>query len=78
MVNPATTAGANGDGSNSLAKESKVGIAWTWFLTVLGTGGVAWLTNLDTSHWTGWWAGVAISTVAAVIGVVSAYLKKNR
>lgn len=78
MANPATTAGPNNDGSKSLAKESKAGVLTQWGITVLGTGVLAWLTNLDTSQWTGWWAATAVSAVGAVIGLVTAYLKRNR
>lgn len=76
--NPATTAGPAGDGSKSLAKESKAGVLLTVGLTILGTGAVQWLTSLDTSGWNGWWAGTATAAVAGAIGLISAWLKKNR
>ena len=78
MIDPASTAGPSGDGSKSLAKESRVGIAVTWAFTVALMGALSWLTNLDTSQWSGWWAATAASAVSAVIGLISAYLKKNR
>jgi hypothetical protein len=77
MSNP-RTAGPNTDGSKSLAKESKAGIAVTFLLTVGATGLLGWLTNLDTSHWTGWWAATAVAGVSAGIGLLTAYLKRNR
>jgi len=54
MPNP-LNAGQAGDGSKSLAKESKAGIAVQFAVTVGATGLLAWLDNLDTSHWSGWW-----------------------
>jgi len=78
MTNPATTAGPNADGSKSLAKESKVGLVISFLVTTLATGALGWLTNLDTSRWTGWWSTVAVAAVATVIGLISAYLKRNR
>lgn len=78
MTNPATTAGPNNNGSKSLAKESKVGLIVAFLTTTLATGVLGWLTNLDTSHWTGWWASVAVAAVGTAIGLVSAYLKRNR
>lgn len=75
---PARTAGAAGDGSKSLAKESKVGLVVSFLITTLATGALGWLTNLDTSHWSGWWASVAVAGVGTAIGLVTAYLKKNR
>ena len=77
MGNP-INAGPAGDGSRSLAKESKAGIAVQFVLTVLATGALGWLTNLDTSHWSGWWAATGVAAVSAAIGLLAAYLKKNR
>lgn len=65
------------DGSKSLAKESKVGLAVSFALTLLATAGLSWLTNLDTSQWSGWWAAAGVSTVSTVAGLLSAYLKRN-
>lgn len=78
MTNPANTAGPAGDGSKSLAKESKTGALFQWAVTTVGLGVLAWLTNLDTSQWTGWWAATAVSAVGAVTGLIAAYLKRNR
>ncbi len=77
MPNPINT-GPAGDGSYSLAKESKAGIAVQFLLTVGATGLLAWLTNLDTSHWSGWWAATAVAGVSAAVGLLTAYLKRNR
>lgn len=77
MPNP-INAGPAGDGSKSLAKESKAGIAVQFALTVLATGLLGWLANLDTSHWTGWWAATAVAGVSAAVGLLTAYLKRNR
>lgn len=71
-------AGPAQDGSRSLAKESKVGLAVSFLLTSIAIGLLGWLTNLDTSHWSGWWAAVATSAVSTVIGALSAWLKRNR
>lgn len=78
MTDPANTAGPTGDGSKSLAKESKVGIAVTWATSVAALGVLSWLSNLDMSQWDGWWAATATSAVGAAVGLISAYLKKNR
>lgn len=84
MTNPRTGstnpkyAGPAGDGSKSLAKESKAGIAVTFLLTVGATGLLGWLTDLDTSHWSGWWAATAAAGVSAAVGLLTAWLKKNR
>lgn len=78
MTDPSLTAGPTRDGSRSLAKESKVGLAVSFLLTTLVTGLLGWLTNLDTSHWSGWWASVAVAAVSTIIGLLSAWLKRNR
>ena len=71
-------AGPNSDGSKSLAKESKAGIAVQFLLTIGATGVLSWLANLDTSHWAGWWAATAVAAVGAATGLLTAYLKRNR
>lgn len=70
-------AGVNGDGSNSLAKESKVGLATQWILGVLAVGALDWLTNLNTSAWTGYLGQAGALAVAWAIAAVTAWRKKN-
>lgn len=76
--NPAVTAGPNGDGSRSLAKESRVGILLNTALTIGATGLLAWLQGLDTSHWAGWWSMVGVAAVSTGISLLTAWLKRNR
>lgn len=78
MTNPAQTQGPNADGSKALAKESKVGVALTVVLSIVATGVVNWLTNLDTSQWTGWWVTGVVTILSGVAGLISAWLKSNR
>lgn len=77
MPNP-VNAGPAGDGSKSLAKESWAGATVQFVLTVGATGLLGWLANLDTSHWTGWWAATGVAAVSAATGLLAAYLKRNR
>jgi len=77
-TNPANTSGPAGDGSKSLAKESKVGVALTVALSIVATGVVNWLTNLDTSQWTGWWVTGAVTIISGVAGLIAAWQKSNR
>jgi len=76
--NPATTAGPNHDGSKSLAKESRYGILVTFVLSGLATGIIGWLSELDLSTLPGWAVATATTAVSAVIGLLTAYVKKNR
>ncbi len=78
MTNPANTAGPAGDGSKSLAKESKVGVLVTFALTGLATGAIGYLGNLDVSTLPGWATSTATAAVASAIGLLSAYVKRNR
>lgn len=78
MINPADTAGPAGDGSRSLAPESKVGNAVQFVVTAALTGLGAALVNLDTSHWSGYLGMVAASAVGLASGLISSYLKRNR
>lgn len=70
--------GPNGDGSHSLAKESKAGLAVTFVLFALGQGLLDALTKIDLNGQTGWWVSLANAGVATAIGVITAWLKKNR
>lgn len=78
VSNPARTAGPAADGSKSLAKESKVGGLVQFVVTAGVTGALAWLSNLDTSHWSGYLGMVGISLVGLASGLGTAYLKRNR
>jgi hypothetical protein len=77
MSNP-RTAGPQGDGSKSLAPESKVGNIVQWVITAGATGLLAGLGNLDTSHWSGYLGMVGVSVVGLGIGLLSSWLKRNR
>jgi hypothetical protein len=77
MTSPSVN-GPNGDGSRSLAKESKAGLAVTFLLTAAGTVALQALTNLDTSSWQEWWAPLGVAAVSTGIGLLTAWLKKNR
>jgi uncharacterized membrane protein YeaQ/YmgE (transglycosylase-associated protein family) len=78
MTNPANTSGPAGDGSKSLAKESKVGVVLTVVLSIIGSGLVTWLSNLDTTQWTGWWVSGVVTIIGGIVGLISAWLKSNR
>lgn len=77
MGNPANS-GPSGDGSRSLAPESKVGTLVQFAVTAGATGGLAWLTGLDTSHWSGYLGVVGVAAVGLGVGLLSAWLKRNR
>lgn len=77
-TNPALVAGENRDGGKSLAKESKAGIAVTLILTALAQGAIAFLGDLDLSTLPGYAVGTATAAAAAVVGLLTAYVKKNR
>lgn len=77
MSNPRTS-GPIGDGSKSLAPESKAGLSVGFLVTVLLQILGAGLANLDTSGWTGWWVPLVTTGIGTVVGLITAYLKKNR
>lgn len=78
MMTQPETAGPNRDGSKSLARESKYGLAVTFVLTVVATGALGWLADLDLSTVPGWAAGAATYAVTTVVGLLTAYVTKNR
>jgi hypothetical protein len=77
-MDPAQNAGPSNDGSKSLAKESKAGLAVSLLLVWVGQGVVDGIQKLDTSAWHGWWASAAVGAVATAGGLVTAWLKRNR
>ncbi len=77
MPNP-VNAGPAGDGSMSLAKESKAGLAVGFIVTTLLQVVAQGLAGLDTSNWSGWWVPVVTVGIGTVSGLITAYLKKNR
>lgn len=78
MTNPARNNGPYNDGSNSLARESKFALATQAILTIGVTGALAWLQNLDTSTWSGWWSFAAVGAVSSAIAFLTAYKTRNR
>ncbi len=75
---PAKSAGPNGDGSNSLAKESRWGLAITFLLFAAAQGLVDALSSVDLNGQSGWWVSLANAGIATAIGTLTAWLKKNR
>jgi hypothetical protein len=77
MPNPYTS-GPNNDGAKSLAPESKAGVitggVLFFILQTLAQG----LTNLDTSNWSGWWVPLVTGGISSIVGLITAYLKRNR
>lgn len=77
MVNPRTN-GPQDDGSKSLAPESKAGVLTGGVLFFILQTLVQGLTALDTSDWSGWWVPLVTGAISTVIGLITAYLKRNR
>lgn len=77
MSNPRTS-GPNGDGSKSLAAESKTGLTVSAILFVVLQIVAQGLTSLDTSGWSGAWVPLVNGVIATVIGLITAYQTRNR
>lgn len=72
-------AGPNGDGSRSLAKESKVGQVVNFAVTSLAGAALLWLNNLNADSVSAfWWGPIAIAGAGTAAGFLSAWLKRNR
>jgi hypothetical protein len=78
MTNPANTAGPAGDGSNSLAKESKAGVSVTAGVVLVANVILYLIGNLDPDSTGGAAAGLAATVGAAILGLLAAYKKRNR
>lgn len=77
MPNPVNS-GPNNDGSRSLAKESKAGLAVAFLLQIAAVGALDALNQVDLSGASGWWTALAGAGVSTGIGLLTAFLKKNR
>lgn len=78
MTDPAETAGPHGDGSKSLATESKVGQTVTFVLTTLALGAAGFLADLDVSTFPGWLQAVAAAAIGTAGGLLTAWATKNK
>lgn len=78
MTNPAYNSGPSGDGSKSLAPESKAGLSVAGVVFFLAQTLLMGLGTIDTSGWTGWWAPFASAALGLVTGLITSYLKRNR
>ena len=73
------TAGPSGDGSKSLASESKAGLAASF---VTSTAALALLgliqDKVNVATFPGWAQAAGASALATIVGLLTAYSKKNR
>jgi hypothetical protein len=78
-TNPAKTAGENRDGSMSLAKESKAGLAVS-FATSVGALTLLGLIQdkIDVTTFPGWAQAAGTMAVSTLVGALTAYVKRNR
>lgn len=76
--NSPMNAGPEGDGSKSLAKESKAGLAVSFVVFAAVQGLVDALNTVDLDGRTGWWVSLANAGIATATGLGAAWLKKNR
>lgn len=77
MPNPLND-GPNHDGSHSLAKESKAGLAVSFLVFGAVQGLVDALSAVDLNGRQGWWVSLASAGIATAVGLGTAWLKKNR
>ena len=76
---PARTAGPEGNGAKSLAKESKVGQLVNFAVTTLAGGALVWLNGVNADSFKDFWWGPLLATgIGTASGLVTAWLKKNR
>lgn len=66
------------DGSKSLTKESKRGLAVQFLGTLAATAALGKLDALDLTTLPGWMMGAAVFGVTTLTGLLTAYVTKNR
>ncbi len=69
---------ANQDGSNSILRDSKVGLAVTFVLGVALDTAIGAVTNVDTSSWSGWWVPFVSLALATAGGWLTTYKTKRQ
>jgi len=77
MIDPAKTAGPAQNGSNTLAKESKAGISVVTGLVLVANVLLYVVGNVDPDSTGGATAGLAATIGAAIVGLYTAYKKRN-
>lgn len=66
------------DGSKSILRDSKLGLAMTFVLGVALDTVITAVTNVDTSSWTGWWVPFVSLGLATAGGWLTTYRAKRR
>jgi high-affinity Fe2+/Pb2+ permease len=67
-----------GDGSKSILRDSKLGLAVTFVLGIALDTAISAVTNVDTTSWTGWWVPFVSLGLATAGGWLTAYRAKRR
>lgn len=70
--------GPNGDGSQSLTRESKLGHLVQLIVSAVALAVAGWLTDVDLSTLPGWAVATATVAAATVAGVLTSWATKNR
>jgi hypothetical protein len=69
---------ARPDGSNSVLRDSKFGLAFTFLAGIVLDTAISAVTNVDTTHWTGWWVPFVSLGLATAGGYLTTYRAKRR
>lgn len=69
---------ANADGSNHLARDSKLGLAVTFLGGAALDAAIGALADVDTSSWSGWWVPLVSVGISTALGALTAYKAKRR
>lgn len=72
------TSGPKGDGSSSLARESKIGQAINFVTTTLALAASGWLTSVKLDSFPGWATATVSAAIGTAVGLLTAYATKNR
>lgn len=72
------TSGPNGDGSQSLTRESKWGHLVQLILSAVALAAAGWLTDVDLSTLPGWLVATATVAASTLAGLLTSWATKNR
>jgi hypothetical protein len=71
-------AASTSDGSNSITRDSKMGLVVNFVVGVAVAAAIGGLTSVDTSTWSGWWVPFATLGISTALGWLTTYKARRK
>lgn len=66
------------DGSNSILRDSKLGLVVTFLSGIILNSAISAVTNVDTTNWHGWWVPLVSTGLATAGGWLTTFKARRR